>query len=149
MSHGTAGRSTPATPQIVPPARACNACGFPGPHKLGDPVAPHGNSIRCGECAQHMGWAAKDPLKRRDRNSSHRSAWIKRHDGDLVCHWCLVRASETSAGFDIDHIQPREDGGLDEMRNTRPLCADCHTIRHALLSHQRHVRGKSARSAAA
>lgn len=127
--------------------KPCRVCGFAGPHELGEAVEPHGPKINCGECATFIGWLAKDSLRRRDRNSSHRTAWIKRHDGDLVCHWCLVRASETKAAFDIDHIQPLEDGGLDEMRNTRPLCADCHGIRHMLVRLQRHVRA-AIRSAA-
>lgn len=122
-----------------PDERICNACGFTGPHKVGEPKEPHGPRITCGECDNFMGWQAKDSKKRRDRNSSHRYRWVE-HYGDLVCHWCLTRQSETSAAFDIDHILPLEDGGLDEFKNTRPLCANCHGIRHILVRFQRHLR---------
>lgn len=51
--------------------------------------------------------------------------------------------------FDIDHLVPLEDGGLDDVRNTAPLCRDCHVVKGALRALRRHAEGRSAREARA
>lgn len=130
--------------------RVCHRCSAPGPHIVGEGKGPHLARIDCAAGCGAFWWLAKDKRKRVDRNSDHRARWqSSRDDGVLVCHWCLAREDETTAWFEIDHILPLERGGLDEFRNTRPLCNDCHTIRHALERHSRHARGLSARETAA
>lgn len=129
---------------------ACPKCSDPGPHAVTEGVGPHRARITCSACGAFW-WLKKDQQpKRVDRNAEHRHRWkTSRDDNVLVCHWCLAREDETTAWFEIDHILPLERGGADEFRNTRPLCADCHTIRHALERHSRHARGLSARESAA
>lgn len=137
--------STPAIGDLVD-ARPCRVCGYVGPQRLGAITAPHGHRIECGQCVAFLGWQAKDALKRRDLNGRHRKDWRQRHGGEMRCHWCLVLEGQTSAAFDIDHILPLEDGGPDEIRNTRPLCGDCHALRHMLVRFQRHMRVPVAQS---
>lgn len=129
----------------------CPRCSAPGPHEVVEGSGPHPWRIVCAGGCGIPNWWQKKPLnakKRSDKNTSHRARW-KEAQGDLICHWCLVKKDETRAAFHIDHIKPLEFGGVDEFRNTRPLCAACHTIRHALISYQRTLRGKTARSDAA
>ena len=124
----------------------CRRCGYPGPHDVLPAELPHNQELKCGECGSHIKWLAALPKKRSDKNASHRARW-KEAQGELVCHWCLVKKNETRAAFHIDHIKPIEFGGVDEFRNTRPLCSACHTIRHALISYQRTIRGLTSRQA--
>lgn len=128
----------------------CGKSGIADEHTLGPAVGPHGNKVLCGECGTALGWQAKagNAKRRTDRNASHRARWRKAQNG-LVCHVCLVKDDDTRGFFEIDHILPLEFGGVDEFRNTRPLCAACHTIRHALLTYQRNLRNQSARNGAA
>lgn len=143
-----------ATPRAGQPERVFNCkCGTSGTatqHVLGGEVPPHGKKVLCRDCGAALGWQKKpENLKKRtDKNASHRRRW-KEAQGDLVCHICLVKSENTRAVFHIDHIKPLEFGGVDEFRNTRPLCTPCHRIRHALLEYQRNIRGLSSRNDAA
>lgn len=132
----------------APTTPSCKHCGYPGPHNVVDAEAPHYQRLDCGECNRYIKFLPELAKKRSDKNTSHRARWIEAQGG-LVCHWCLVQKEQTRAAFHIDHIKPLEFGGVDEFRNTRPLCAACHTIRHALISYQRTLRGQTARSDAA
>lgn len=128
---------------------ACRHCGHTGPHAEGPGTEQHYARLECGRCGRYIRWLPAPTDRRRDRNDAHRSFWSKHYGGDMVCHWCLTRESETRSVFAIDHILPLERGGADERKNTRPLCSPCHDVRHALELHSRHLRGLSARETAA
>jgi hypothetical protein len=98
------------------------------------------------QCGTFKDWLPKEQNK--DKRKNNNAEWLGkwRARGELRCHICWLSEQETKAHFTIDHIQSLEDGGTDTFANSRPLCADCHTIRTALRSHARHSQQRSARN---
>lgn len=129
--------------------KPCPKCSADPPHIIGDGKGPHLARLTCVACGASWWLGKTKPGKRTDRNDEWRAWWENHYAGDLVCHWCMIRDSQTFTWFDIDHVIPLERGGPDELENTRPLCHDCHTQRHAMELLVRHVRGQSAREGAA
>ena len=67
---------------------------------------------------------------RRDRNPEWKRAWREQLGGPLVCAMCGLSEKAVSQ-MDIDHIVELQDGGVDEMWNTVPLCGSCHTWKNS------------------
>jgi hypothetical protein len=124
----------------LPHDGVCPSCG--APLEVATAPPPHHAQAVCIDCGfggepVHRGWL-RDPLKpdagraRRD----HNTAWRSHHtdpDGGVTCAWCLASSRDKQCAFDVDHIVPLgpPHGGIDELSNTRILCADCHQKRHA------------------
>lgn len=49
---------------------------------------------------------------------------ILRRD-DRLCQPCL-KAGRVSPGTEVDHVQPKSQGGTDHPFNLRAICAKCH-----------------------
>lgn len=90
-------------------------------------------------CVEHERERREKRAKRSNWSKTSRhsrgygTAWdaLRRHvlDRDQGwCQWCKAQGAAVRA-TDVDHIQPKSEGGTDMPENLQSLCPDCHKLK--------------------
>lgn len=106
------------------PGRAAKVCSRDGCN-----VLVYDGSSRC-PLHKKQSWE-----KRPNATKRRRGRWLTKERRRLfadnpLCVHCAEKGIVTLATI-RDHVVPLEEGGLDILENTQPLCEDCHDIKSA------------------
>jgi len=106
------------------PTRPPRACTQPG---------CGATTLTGGRCPTHRSERNRAIDSRRDPNVrafySSRQWQVLRRIAlarEVLCREC-ARHGRTTVGREVDHVIPREDGGLDVIENLQVLCSGCHS----------------------
>src|SRR4051794_41150527 len=59
------------------------------------------------------------------------------------CEYCLAPEAIFNARFEVEHIQPRHTGGVDDESNLALSCRACHASKHTATSNRDPLSGRT------
>jgi hypothetical protein len=110
----------------------CKQCGSVEVTEIINPEGHlHYSRINCNDC-NAMVWGKK-PSNDNNNTRSHNDKLKllhKRRDGVYRCCWCgadeRIFSDHLGWQFQLDHVIPISEGGLDSFENSQILCFVCH-----------------------